>query len=334
MSKTDKARKGLNRREFIARSAAATVAASIAPGTLLAGESGFHPIPSSPLPKRPFGNTGAQIPILTFGCGSRWMMYEDDEAVEVINQAIDSGIIYLDSAHIYGRNGRSEKLIGRIMPERRKDVLIQTKIQTRNKDQWWKDLETSLARMNVDYVDTLLIHSLGDDDDLASIEVKGGPLEQLYRAREQKLTRWVGVSSHTSSQTLAGLLRSHKMDTVQMALNVATNNARDMGFEENALPLAVEQNLGIIAMKVMGQDQIVGKYDKFDYATCLRYALSLPVSSATVGMPRREHLTANLEAVKAFKPYSDEQMKKIKHEAGAEIKTAFADFMAGHEDLA
>jgi hypothetical protein len=38
--------------------------------------------------------------------------------------------------------------------------------------------------------------------------------------------------------------------------------------------------------------------------------------------------------VKAFKPYSDEQMKKIKAEAGEEIKTSFADFMAGHEDLA
>ena len=97
MENRDKARKGLNRREFIVRSAAATLAASIAPGALLAGESKFHPVPSSPLPGRAFGSTGARIPILTFGCGSRWMMYEDDEAVEVINQAIDSGIIYLDS---------------------------------------------------------------------------------------------------------------------------------------------------------------------------------------------------------------------------------------------
>ena len=230
MGKIDKARKGMNRREFIARSAAATVAASIAPGALLAGESKFHPVPSSPLPGRAFGSTGSRIPILTFGCGSRWMMYEDDEAVEVINQAIDSGIIYLDSAHTYGSNGRSEKLIGRIMPARRKDVLIQTKIQNRDKDQWWKDLETSLERMKVDYVDTLLIHSLGDDEDLAALEVKSGPIEQLYKAREQKLARWIGVSSHTNSQTMARLLRSHKLDTVQMALNVATNNVRDMGF--------------------------------------------------------------------------------------------------------
>ena len=87
-------------------------------------------------------------------------------------------------------------------------------------------------------------------------------------------------------------------------------------------------------MKVMGQDQIVGKYDRFDYATCLRYALSLPITSATVGMPRRDHLAANLEVVRNFKPYSKEEMEKIKAEAGQEIKTSFADFMAGHEDVA
>ena len=103
---------------------------------------------------------------------------------------------------------------------------------------------------------------------------------------------------------------------------------------ENGLSLAVEQNLGIIAMKVMGQDQIVGKYDRFDYATCLRYALSLPITSATVGMPKREHLAANLEVVRKFKPYGEEEMEKIKAEAGREIKTSFAEFIAGHDDVA
>lgn len=325
----------IKRREFITRGAAAALAASIAPKAVLgAVEDAFHEIPASQLPTRIFGRTGARIPILTFGCGSRWLSYEDlDVALEVINHAIDSGIIYLDSAHSYGR-GKSEERIGMLMPKRRKDVLIQTKIATRDKDQWWKQLELSLKGLKVDYVDTLLIHHLEHDDDLAKIEVKGGPIEQLYKAKEQKLARWIGISSHSNSQTLASFLRSHKVDTVQMALNVATNNARDMGFEENALPLAVEQNLGIIAMKVMGQDEIVGKYDKFDYATCLRYDLSLPITSATVGMPKREHLEANLEVVKAFKPYSDEQMKKIKAEAGTEIKTSFADFMASHEDVA
>jgi predicted aldo/keto reductase-like oxidoreductase len=205
---------------------------------------------------------------------------------------------------------------------------------TRDKDQWWKELELSLQRMKVDYVDTLLIHDFQLDDDLAAVEAKGGPLEQLYLAKEQKLTRWIGVSSHTNGQMLVKLLRRHKLDTVQMGLNVATNSTRDFGFEENALPVVVEQALGVIAMKVMGQDEIVGKYPKFDYATCLRYVLSLPVSSATVGMPKPEHLRLNLEVVKNFKPFTPEEMLKIKAEAKEEIKTSFRDFMAGHRDVA
>ena len=274
----------MNRREFIAATAAGALAAGAAGSNLSAADSHFHTIPHSPLPTRPFGKTGVDVPILTFGCGSRWMEYSDDEAIEVINHAIDSGVRYLDSAHAYGRDGRSEKLIGRgVSPNRRKDVLIQTKLQNRNPSEWWRDLETSLTRMKVDYVDTLLIHSLGNEDDLAACEVKGGPIEQLYKAKEQKLARWIGVSSHTNSMVLKKFLTRHKLDCIQMAMNVATNNQRDMGFEENALPVAVEQGLGIVAMKVMGQDEIANKYDEFSYDVCLRYALSLPISTANGG---------------------------------------------------
>ena len=332
MSFSRKGKAGMNRRQFMAAGAAAAVAATLKPGMVAADGDSFHPVPSSRLPTRTFGRTGARLPLLTFGCGSRWMMHEEDAGLEVIGRAIDSGVIYLDTAHGYGR-GKSEERIGRLMPARRKEVLIQTKIMTRDPERWWKDLELSLKRMNVDYVDTLLLHSVGDDDDLESLEVSGGPVEQLYQAREQKLARWIGVSSHTDSRTLARFLRRHRVDMVQMALNVATNACRDLGFEETALPVAVEQGLGIIAMKVMGQDQIVGVYPQFDYARCLRYALSLPITTATVGMPKAEHLSLNLEVVRRFKPYPPEKMLEIKRQAAGEIKTSFRSFMAGHQDV-
>lgn len=324
----------MNRREFIAATTAGAVAAGMAGNNLIAADNHFHTIPPSPLPTRPFGKSGVDVPIMTFGCGSRWMEYSDDEAIEVINFAIDSGIRYLDSAHAYGRDGRSEKLIGQITPGRRKEVLIQTKLQNRNPDEWWRDLETSLTRMKIDYVDTLLIHSLGNEEDLAACEVKGGPIEQLYKAREQKLARWIGVSSHTNSVVMSKFLNRHKMDSIQMALNVATNNQRDFGFEENTLAVAVQQGLGIVAMKVMGQDEIANKYDEFSYDVCLRYVLSLPVSTATIGMPKRDHLEKNLALVKDFKPYSPEEMMDIKARAEGEIKTSFIDFMRNHEDVA
>lgn len=325
-----------NRREFFTRTtaAAAAAAATFSAGRLPAAESPFHPIPASSLPKRAFGKTGAQLPILTFGSGSRWMMYEKvDEALTVINHAIDSGIIYLDTAHGYG-DGKSETQIGMLMPARRKDVLIQTKLATRDPDQWQRDLELSLKRLKVDYVDTLIIHSLENDDDLAKVEAKGGPAELVFKAKEQKLARWAGISGHTNGATMAKFLSRHPVDMVQMALNVATNGPFDMGFEENALPVAVEKGLGIIAMKVMGQDLIVNKYEKYDYRTCIRYSLSLPVTSATIGHPKPEHLDLNLEVVRNFKPFTPEEMSRLKAQAAEEVKTSFMDFMHGHSDVA
>ncbi len=323
----------ITRREFIA-GGAAVVAVGISGVKLHAADSRFHVVPPSPLPTRALGKTGARLPILTFGCGSRWMMYEDAQAVAVIERALDGGIIYLDSAHDYGKDGRSEKLIGTLMPARRKEVLIQTKISDRDPDSWWRTFENSLKRLNVDYVDTLLIHHLGHDDDLAEIERKGGVLEQLYSAREQKLARWIGFSSHTDGATAARFIRSHDVDTVQMAINVATNGPYDLGHEERALPAAVEKGIGIIAMKVMGQDRIANKYDEFDAATCLRYSLSLPVSTATVGMPKPEHLERNLALVREFKPFAPDRMAELKERASGEIETSFLDFMRNHHDTA
>ena len=324
----------VSRRDFLVKSAAAIAATSVAPQFLLnCTGSTFHAIPKSPLPQRVFGRTGAELPILTFGCGSRWFMnYNDEEGLKALNYAIDNGMFYIDTAHVYGEK-RSEERIGQLMPSRRKEVLIQTKIFTRDKNEWWDHLELSLKKLNVDYVDMLMIHDFKEEEDLQAVEQKGGPVELLFRAKEEKLTRWIGISSHTNGRVLAKFLQRHKVDGVQMALNVSTNGPFDMGFEETALHVAKEQDLGIIAMKVMGQDQIVGRYSQYPAETCLRYSLSLPVTTATVGMPEFDFLKNNLETVRQFKPFSDERMLKIKRGASNQIKTAFLDIMKYHDDL-
>ena len=55
------------------------------------------------LPTRTLGRTGARVSVLAFGCGSRFLMYEDEEqALAALNRAIDQGITYLDTAYAYG----------------------------------------------------------------------------------------------------------------------------------------------------------------------------------------------------------------------------------------
>ena len=60
-----------------------------------------------------------KVPILAFGCGSRFLMYEDeDKALEALNRAIDLGVTYLDTAYAYG-DGKSETRVGKVMAARR-----------------------------------------------------------------------------------------------------------------------------------------------------------------------------------------------------------------------
>ena len=322
-----------NRREFFLTGAAAA-AACLAPGVTAArGEERFCPLPMSPLPCRPLGRTGALLPLLTFGGGGAWLSLTEDLALRILSEAIDRGVISIDTAYSYG-DGKSERIIGTLMPSRRNEVLIHTKVATRDKARWWKELETSLKRLRVDYVDTLMIHHLEQGDDLALLEAREGPLEMLLKAKEQKLTRWVGVSCHTDSAVLARLVRQWPLDHVMVSLNVATNDYSDMGFEEVALPELVSRGIGITAMKLMGTGRIVDTHPDFDYRTCLRYTLSLPVTGATITMPNLQFLQRNIEAVKAFAPFSQADMLRIKEKAAREVRTSFYEFMKNHRDEA
>ena len=325
---------GLNRREFIIAGAAATAAACLAPGALaVREEGGFYPLPVSPLPSRPLGKTGAGVPLLTFGGGGAWLSLTEDLALRILSEAIDLGVISIDTAYSYG-DGKSERIIGALMPSRRKEVLIHTKVATRNKSRWRAELETSFKRLRVDYVDTLMIHHLEQEDDLALLEAKDGPLEMLLKAREQKLTRWVGVSCHTDSAVLVKLVRRWPLDHVMVSLNVATNDYSDMGFEEGALPELTSRGVGVTAMKLMGTGRIVDAHPEFDYRTCMRYTLSLPVAGATITMPNLQFLRLNIEAVKTFAPLSQAEMLRIKQKAAKEVRTSFYEFMKTHRDEA
>jgi len=267
------------------------------------------------LPARKLGRIGANVSILAFGCGSRFLMYEDEtEALAILNHAIDRGITYLDTAYSYG-DGKSETRVGKLMATRRKDVWLATKIPDRTRDAFMRRLEASLKRLQTDHVDLLHIHGLGRADDLAKIEAPDGALKGLLEAREQKMTRAIGMTSHTSGEVMAQAIQKHDLDCVQMALN-ASQNGR---FEELALPAARAKNLGVIAMKVTGQefllksaDGAVGAEGKVDIDSLLRYSMSLPVTTAVVGMPRKEMLNHNTEFARTFTAASESDMERLR----------------------
>jgi|SRR5450432_1851708 uncharacterized protein len=267
------------------------------------------PAATSALPSRTLGRTGATVSILAFGCGSRFLMYEEeDKALSVLNRAIDQGITYLDTAYSYG-DGKSESRVGKVMATRHKEVWLATKIPDRTRDAFLRRLESSLKRLQVNQVDLVHIHGLRQADDLAAIESPDGAMKGLLEAREQKMARFIGMTSHTNGEVMAQAIRRHDLDCVQMALN-ASRNGR---FEELALPEARRKNLGVIAMKVSGQEFLLGNgAGKTDIDSLLHYSMSLPVTTAVVGMPQVEMLEHNINVARKFSPMGEADMQQLR----------------------
>ncbi len=280
------------------------------------------------LPKRTLGRTGAQVSILAFGCGSRFLMYEDEQkALEVLNRAIDQGITYLDTAYSYG-DGKSEIRVGKVMATRRKEVWLATKIPDRTRDAFLRRLESSLKRLQVDHVDLLHIHGLAGADDLAVIEAPDGAMKGLLEAREQKVARFIGMTSHTSGAVMAQAIEHNDLDCVQMALNASLNGR----FEELALPAARKKNLGIIAMKVTGQEFLLGTGPgKTNMDALLHYSMSLPVSTAVVGMPKVEMLDYNLNVARTFSSLNEWEMQQLR-DILSPSRTGLEKKLVGHLD--
>ena len=249
-----------SRRQFLKTTAAAVVLGA-AENTLGAASS---------LPKRRLGKTGAMVSCIGFGSGTRFCSIENEDAAQaLLERAFTFGINYFDTAGSYTRRGierLSEKRLGDFIKPRRKDIFLATKIDPRDRDGALRSVETSLKFLQTDYVDLIQIHSLSNLDDLERIASASGVLAAVRELREQKVARFIGITGHNDGAAMAEALRRYDFDTVLMALNAAQSAnpiaQRKMepipAFESAALPVALQKNMGILSMKVMGQGMLVG----------------------------------------------------------------------------
>jgi predicted aldo/keto reductase-like oxidoreductase len=301
------------------------------------------------LPTRILGKTGERVTIIAMGGGSRFTMIKDEDvALEAVNHALDVGITYIDTAHGYG-NGVSETRIGKVMKTRRKEVFLATKIADRKGDEAMRRFEASLKRLQTDHVDLVHIHSLQDEDDLAAVEAKDGILNTFYKIRDQKMARFIGITSHSYPSVLKAALERHDFNCTQMALNAALVGMKSgkggmvidptikESFETIALPVANRKKLGIIAMKIFAQDGLAGQAPP---EKLLSYVLSLPVTAATIGMHVRDTATgqikhlidSNVQIARTFRPMSTSEMRDLSHRLSDRNKQAFDDFFVHHVD--
>jgi hypothetical protein len=270
------------------------------------------------MPKRSLGKTGHDVCIFSLGGQATLEMHDrEEQAVELINRALDLGVNYIDTAASYGEAGNgnepgiSETYIGKVMKNRRDETYLATKTQERSYDGSMRLLESSLKNLQTDHLDCWQLHSITSEDDVKEIFSKDGAIKALEKAKNEGVTKYLGITGHKDPILMAKMLDMYDFDTALMALNAADIHSNS--FIENLLPKAVEKNVGIIGMKIVARGKIfrVGGIQSMDQA--MGYVLSLPVSTVIIGISDILDLEENVKIAKDFEPFDESQMKEIEN---------------------
>lgn len=267
--------------------------------------------------KRNFGLTGQQFPILSFGAQRIVDEHNctEEEAIAIVNRAIDEGITYFDTAPSYS-DGQSEERLGKVFKDRRDEVWIATKTHDRTRDGSWRLLEESLKRLQTDRIDEWRLHNVMTMEELDQCFAKGGALEALQEAKEQGIIKHISISGHTNPQVQLTAIDRFPFDSALVALSAMDHMV--YSFAHEFLPKANEKGIAIIGMKVLALGKLANWYEK-----ALQYTFSLPVSTAIVGVESMEQLEKNLNIARNFKPMTDLErlsfFKEIIHLASPEV---------------
>ena len=276
----------MNRRKFLKSLTAACAVSSQVPAVCAATSAAT----GSKLPRRLLGQTGVEVSALALGgvIGMQLPLSADHDPVALAETALDLGITYFDTAPAYN-NGQSETNYGQVLARRRKEVFLATKTGDRTHDGTLRSIEASLNRLRTDRVDLIQIHGISAKEDLDAWEKPAGVLTALRKLREQKVTRFIGLTGHDSAARLREAIERYEFDTILTTFNPVS---RRQAFREDLLPVANRKQLGVIAMKVMGGGngclvtgnplkKVLQPYHdqtahQVNAASLIRYTLSLP----------------------------------------------------------
>jgi uncharacterized protein len=297
----------ITRREFVKIGAAGAAA------TLVTGAAA-----AAPMPERPLGRTGHAVRLFSLGGqatlekpGTR------DASLAIINRALDLGVNYIDTAAAYGRSREpgnttppiSQTYIGEVMKARRREVFLASKTHDRTRDGSLRLLEESLRLLNTDHLDLWQLHNVRTAEDLARIFGPDGAIEALTRARDQKMVRFLGITGHYDPAVLVTGLERFPFDCVLVALNPADRHR--LSFIDTLLPVAVKQQLGIIAMKIPARGRLLRPDGISAMRPALHYVQSLPISTVIVGCDTVEQLEENVAITREFAPMDRGEMRRL-----------------------
>src|SRR5512135_1243050 len=145
------------------------------------------------IPLAPFGRTGHLSTRAIFGAAVFYSTTQQAEADPVLDLLLEYGINHIDTAASYGE---AEKRLGPWMPRHRDQFFLATKTEERTEQGARESLQRSLDRLQTDHVDLFQIHNLSDPQEWEIALGPGGALDAFIEAREQGLTRFIGITGH------------------------------------------------------------------------------------------------------------------------------------------
>lgn len=231
------------------------------------------------------GKTGLEVSRVGIG-GIPILRIPFDEAVKVVQYALDLGVNFIDTANAYTSiKGSSEERIGKAVVGRREEVILATKSSARSRQTSLEHLNLSLKRLETDYIDLWQFHGVNKMEDYDSILAKDGAMETAKEALDSGIIRHIGFSSHVMDVALH-LVKSGHFETVQFPFNFVNSDAAT-----ELVPLAEEMNVGFIAMKPFAGGHLE------DASLAIKYLLQFDNVLPDPGIMKFEELKEILDIV-------------------------------------
>ena len=294
--------KRINRRKFLGLSALAGAGALVAPQAAMASVKEEPTNTKKPkMATRVLGNTGLEIPILSMG-----VMRADNPAV--VRAAYNSGITFFDTANGYQR-GRNEEMLGEFFKDKdRNSFIMATKgkanLSSDNFEAEYEELmNTSLRRLQMDYVDIFYAHAIDNQEDFANPRL----IKMLKKFKDEGKAKHIGFSTHANKpDQIDEAIKAGIYEVCLISYNFKLDILPEL---DAALQRGVDAGMGFVAMKTMvgGVEDAEGQ-KKVDGATCLRWVWQNPnITTAVPGFTSFDLLDNCLEA--AHRPELDEADK-------------------------
>jgi len=253
--------------------------------------------------KRRLGKTGLKLSLLGLG-GFHLVEAPFKEALGLINYYLDNGGNYVETAQLYGY-GNSEKKVGEVMRNRRKECILATKSLNRTKNKILESINESLKNLNTDWIDILFLHELERPEVLKQVTSPKGALEGVEKAKKEGKIRFVAFSNHVTPSVALEAIKAYPFDVFMVPLNYF-DYFNFPQWEDKLLPEAKKRDIGVLAMKPLADGFLWRSWEK-----ALRYTLTLPVACVVTGANTRKYLEKDIELAKKFVPLKKEEREDL-----------------------